>query len=59
MGNTGAGEGEAVTSGGVVLFSIPEGDGVAAQAVRDKSITPAIRHDNIFFIAVYRLFYLS
>ena len=59
MGNTGAGEGEAVTSGGVVSLPISDEDGVAAQAVRDKSITPAIRHDNIFFIAVYRLFYLS
>lgn len=50
MGNTGAGEGEAVTSGGVVLFSIPEGDGVAAQAVKDKSITPDRIYDIIFFI---------
>ena len=38
MGNTGAGEGDAVASGGVALFSIPDEDGVTAQAVRDKSI---------------------
>lgn len=52
MGNTGAGEGvgESVTSGEAVSLSIADGDGVAAQAVKDKSITPDRIYDIIFFI---------
>ena len=50
MGNTGVGEGEAVTSGGVVSFSIPDEDGVTAQAVKDKSIVHDRTNDIIFFI---------
>ena len=57
MGNTGAGEGDAVASGGVALFSIPDEDGVTAQAVRDKSIIIESINAEIFvFIKVYRSF---
>ena len=57
MGNTVAGEGDAVASGGVALFSIPDEDGVTAQAVRDKSIIIESINAEIFvFIKVYRSF---
>ena len=53
----GVGEGEAVTSGGVVSFSIPDEDGVTAQAVRDKSIIIESINAEIFvFIKVCRSF---
>ena len=57
MGNTGAGEGDAVTSGGVVSLPISDEDGVAAQAVKDKSIIIESMNAEIFvFIKVYRSF---
>ena len=55
----GVGEGEAVTSGGVVSFSIPDEDGVTAQAVKDKNIIIESINAEIFvFIKVYRSFLL-
>ena len=52
VGNVGAGEGvgDAVISGEAVALLILEDDGVAAQAVKDKSITPDRIYDIIFFI---------
>ena len=48
VGNVGAGEG--VISGEAVALLILEDDGVAAQAVKDKSITHDRTNDIIFFI---------
>ena len=48
VGNVGAGEG--VISGEAVALLILEDDGVAAQAVKDKSIVHDRTNDIIFFI---------